>query len=52
MNNVIAIIPARSGSKGVKDKKGAAKWLADAVMSSGGNVSRQKDILARLRNSI
>ena len=38
--------------KGVKDKKGAAKWLADAVMSSGGNVSRQKDILARLRNSI
>ena len=38
--------------KGVKDKKGAAKWLADAVMSSSGNVSRQKDILARLRNSI
>ena len=38
--------------KGVKDKKGAAKWLADAVMSSGGNVSRQKDILAKLRNSI
>lgn len=38
--------------KGVKDKKGAAKWLANAVMSSGGNVSKQKDILARLRNSI
>jgi len=38
--------------KGVKDKKGAAKWLANAVMSSGGNVSKQKDVLARLRNSI
>ena len=38
--------------KGVKDKKGAAKWLVDAVMSSSGNVSRQQDILARLRNSI
>lgn len=37
---------------GVKDKKGAAKWLANATMASGGNVSRQKDVLAKLRNSI
>ena len=42
---------------GVKNKKGAVKWLVDATMTSGQNVSKQfdkgtSDFLARLRKTI